>query len=322
MKLSSLMMGCGLLLATWSPANAQEQIRLADPTIVCFDNMYYMYGTEAKPQTGIPVLQSSDLKTWEIPADTMEGHALEGGKSAFGTWGFWAPQVLEHKGKYYMLYTANENIAIAKSDKPTGPFVQENVAPLKADTKQIDPFLFIDTDGKMYLYHVRLHEGNSIWVAEFKEDMSGIKKETLTQCITATESWEDTQSYPSAPIIEGPTVVKRGDIYYLFYSANHFCSIDYAVGYAISTSPLGPWKKPAGNPIINRKIIHQNGTGHGDLFQDAKGDWKYVFHAHANDAEVNPRHTQIIDLEFLPDKATKIDIVRVKPETLIAPVLQ
>ena len=65
--------------------------------------------------------------------------------------------------------------------------------------------------------------------------------------------------------MEGPTVVKLDDLYYLFYSANHFKNIDYAVGYATSTSPYGPWKKHANNPIIHRSIVHENGSGHGDI---------------------------------------------------------
>ena len=51
--------------------------------------------------------------------------------------------------------------------------------------------------------------------------------------------------------------------YYLFYSANHFMSRDYAVGYAVADSPLGPWHKPANNPIIHRSTVGENGSGHG-----------------------------------------------------------
>lgn len=43
-------------------------------------------------------------------------------------------------------------------------------------------------------------------------------------------------NYISNPIMEGPSVIKLKDTYYLFYSANHFMNIDYAVGYAIASS--------------------------------------------------------------------------------------
>lgn len=60
----------------------------------------------------------------------------------------------------------------------------------------------------------------------------------MTKCISVTDSWEKKQ----AKVAEGPSVLKRGDTYYLIYSANHYESKDYAVGYATSTSPKGPWK--------------------------------------------------------------------------------
>jgi len=300
----------------------QQHIYLADPTIVYFDGHYYMYGTEKKPQQGIPVLQSDDLKKWIIPPNVSDGRALKGGRSAYGTWGFWAPQVFRYNNKYYMIYTAEENIALAESDSPTGPFTQKEAVPLKADTRQIDPYLFFDDNGKIYLYHVRLNKGNTIWVAEFKEDMSGIKEETLTQCITATERWEDTQTFESAPIIEGPTVIKRKDIYYLFYSANHFQSTDYAVGYATSHSPFGPWKKAANNPIINKCNIGENGTGHGDLFRDAAGQWQYVFHVHCNDSVVNPRRVQCVGLKFSTDRPAEPEVVTIDKSTLYVPQMQ
>lgn len=300
---------------------AQTDIYLADPTIVMFDETYYMYGTEMKSQKGFPVLQSEDLLKWVTPSDAKNGYALEKGDQVYGEWGFWAPQIIKHNNTYYMLYTANENIAIAESSSPTGPFYQKEIKQLKADTRQIDPYLFFDNDGKMYLYHVRLNKGNTIWVAEFKEDFSGIKEETLTQCITATEDWEKTPRFKSPQIIEGPTVIKRNNLYYIFYSANDFQNIDYAVGYAVSESPLGPWKKADNNPIIDRNLIGENGTGHGDLFQDKKGNWKYVFHSHHNDSTVHPRRTLIVDLKFVNDKKAGYEKVSINKKKIYKPVI-
>ena len=92
-------------------------------------------------------------------------------------------------------------------------------------------------------------------------------------------------------------MVKIGKTYYLFYSANDFRNPDYAVGYATATSPLGPWKKH-GKPIITRRQIGENGTGHGDLFKDANGNWMYVFHTHNNRNQVGPRRTAVVQLNF------------------------
>ena len=88
-----------------------------------------------------------------------------------------------------------------------------------------------------------LIKGNYLWVAEFDIKKGSIKPETLKQCMDCTEPWEKTPNYKSAPVMEGPTVMKWDGVYYLFYSANHFMNIDYSVGYATASSPFGPWKK-------------------------------------------------------------------------------
>ena len=44
MKLINWMLvGCSLAMASCAPQKEQQQITFADPTIVCFDGMYYMY---------------------------------------------------------------------------------------------------------------------------------------------------------------------------------------------------------------------------------------------------------------------------------------
>ena len=65
-----------------------------------------------------------------------------------------------------MFYTVNEQVCVATSDSPEGPFVQDVKQPLFGSEKNIDPSLFIDSDGKAYLYFVRFTGGNVIWCAE------------------------------------------------------------------------------------------------------------------------------------------------------------
>ena len=179
----------------------EKPVYLADPTIFYDNSTYFLYGTAQNSEKGFPVLISKDLKKWyKDPKATNDSYALEKDKQTFGTKGFWAPQVFSYRNKYYMLYTANESIAIAESNTPDGPFTQEKVTAIPGTTKQIDPYLFVDDDGKKYLYHVRLGGGNKIYVAEFKDDFSGIKDETLKECISAEGGWENTNNVPAPPI--------------------------------------------------------------------------------------------------------------------------
>ncbi|GAB3527660.1 glycoside hydrolase family 43 protein [Pontibacter brevis] len=298
---------CLFLLALWlcacKPASqvqdvAQENfINLADPTVFYHGGTYYLYGTvEGNANQGFEVYTSKDLKLWEGPKGASNGFALAK-EDAYGTKGFWAPQVFYHQGRFYMAYTANENIAIAASSSPLGPFTQQVKQPLAAPVKQIDPFVFVDDDGKKYLYHVRLQEGNRIFVAEMTDNMTGIKEETLRECIAAEVPWENTAK-ADWPVAEGPTVLKHNNLYYMTYSANDFRNPDYAVGYATSSSPLGPWVKQETSPIISTKSIAEKGTGHGDFVKDKRGNLVYVFHTHHSDTAVAPRRTAIIKAEF------------------------
>ena len=289
-----------------------DQIYLADPTIFQHQGTYYLYGTKGDYRIkgqGFLVYSSKNLKDWEGPVGVSNGFALKKG-DAFGTKGFWAPQIFERDGKFVMAYTADEHIAIATSDSPLGPFVNKGKA-LEAPVRQIDPFIFYDDDGKVYLYHVRLQDGNRIFVAEMQPDLSAIKPETLTPCIEAEKgTWEDTAN-ADWRVSEGPTVIKNGDEYLLFYSTNDFRNPDYAVGFATSLSPLGPWKKSDQNPIISTKTINYKGTGHGDIFFDTKGEMNYVLHTHFSDDKVSPRKTGIIRLDFDP----KTNRFRVRPKS-------
>ncbi len=277
-----------------------DTIYLADPTIFFHDGIYYLYGTGGNTE-GFLVYESSDLKTWKGPVGANGGYALIKGQT-YGNKGFWAPQVFKSGKRFFMAYTANENIAIAESDHPRGPFKQQSFTTISGMGKQIDPFVFVDDDGKKYLYHVRLQNGNRLFIAEMKDDFSDIKAETLKECISATESWENTAN-SEWPVAEGPTVLKHNNLYYLFYSANDFRNVDYSVGYAVADNPYGPWKKFEGNPIISRNNIKKNGPGHGDFIKDKNGDWIYVFHTHRSDSVVAPRITGIVKGQFIEDSS-------------------
>ena len=292
----------------------EEQIAFADPTIVRHGANYYLTGTTNTIPQGFSMLVSKDLKNW-----TSTGPLLTEGPQVYGDKGFWAPQLYLNGKTWQLAYTANEQVAVAESSSLSGPFTQKQVKPVDASEKNIDPFIFTDDDGKTYLYHVRFNNGNYLWVAAYDKNTMSIDPSTLKQCLGNTEAWENTPDYPAAPIMEGPTVIKHKGKYYLFYSANHFMSRDYAVGYAVADSPMGPWHKPANNRIIHRSIVGENGSGHGDVFADKKGNLFYVYHVHNSNHAVSPRLTRIVPLHFIPSN-DGFDHVIVKKEEVIVPM--
>ncbi|WP_082915341.1 glycoside hydrolase family 43 protein [Arachidicoccus ginsenosidimutans] len=268
---------------------------MADPTIFYNNGKYYLYGTyDINNSQGIRAFVSDHLKIFKKSDSKL---VLRKGE-AYGTAGFWAPQIWRQGKIFYMAYVANEHIAIAKSSSLLGPFVS-NKQPLIADKKTIDPFVFTDDNGKKYLFHVEFNNGNKIYVAQLKDDFSGIIQSTDSLCLEAELPWEKEMDN----VVEGPTVIKHNGWYYLIYSANHFKSKHYAVGYAVSRSVYGPWQKSADNPILSINGTGKPGTGHGDIFFDGKGKMYYVFHTHNSDSTVGPRKTAIVSAHFEKDNS-------------------
>jgi beta-xylosidase len=287
-------------------ANANNPL-LADPTLFFHKGKYYLYGTVGhNSDNGFKAYSSVDKITWKD-----EGYVLRKGES-YGTKGFWAPQIFTYNGKFYMAYTANEHIAIASANSPLGPFTQKEQKPLDAPVRLIDPYIFFDKSGKLFLYHVRLQNGNRIFIAELDKTLSAIDTTTVKECINASLPWEDTQDV-QWKVAEGPTVILHEGLYYMIYSANDFRNPDYAIGYATAASPSGPWTKSHNSPIISRKNIGVNGTGHGDILMDTNGKIFYVFHVHASDNKVAPRRTAIVELQFR-NKSNATELIAL-PET-------
>ena len=258
---------------------------IADPYVLLYDGTYYAYGTSVG--NGFEVYTSDDLETWKRSSALALSE-----KDSYGDHNFWAPEVyyVEKEKKFYIFYSAEEHICVATSDSPYGPFVQDEQKPIREEGS-IDTSVFFDDDGKAYLYFVRFNDGNVIWVAELNDDLKSIKEETLTQCFAAEEPWE----LILPKVVEGPSVIKLDGIYYLMYSGNGYTSQDYAVGYATSDSPFGPWKKYENNPILH-KYKGLMGVGHGAPFVDKEGKMRYVFHAHKSNTEIHPRDAYFVDM--------------------------
>ncbi len=138
-------------------------VALGDPYVLRASNgRYYMYGTSEN--NGFRTYSSDDLVHWKDEGMVYTGAT----EKSWTVNSFWAPEVYERNGKYYMFFSANwkhnpgkeeENfrIGIAVSDSPTGPFSELHDKPV------FDPgypiidanVYFDDANGKAYLYYSR-----------------------------------------------------------------------------------------------------------------------------------------------------------------------
>src|SRR5690606_24733693 len=81
---------------------------------------------------------------------------------------------------------------------------------------------------------------------------------------------------------EGSVTFKKDGLYYMMYSANHFGGEHYAIGYATAANPLGPYKKAANNPVLQKntdKGVQVSGTGHNSITYSPDGKEMFcVYH--------------------------------------------
>lgn len=289
------------------PEPVASKVPLGDPFIMLYEGQYYAYGTLS--ENGIAVFVSDDLQNWSVPG----GLALKKEDVWADRW-FWAPEVYHVNGKFYMYYSADEHICVATSNSPLGPFTQEVQKTMIADEKCIDNSLFIDDDGKPYLFFDRFNDGLNIWVAELEENLMDIKPETMRKCINVSQEWE--KVWPR--VNEGSFVVKHNGVYYMTYSANSYESPFYGIGFATATSVTGPWTKYENNPIF-QKPGELVGVGHSAMFTDKAGKLRIVFHAHNSKTKIHPRHMYISTVSFENKDGREVMVI---DKNYVTPVLK
>lgn len=277
---------------------------IGDPFILKTNyGRYFCYATSAI-DTGFKAWSSDDLQNWK-----EEGLVYEKTEYSWGYTKFWAPEVLEYNGKYYMHYTAlwkknnSLRIGVAVSDNPLGPFKDIINSPMfDFDFAAIDGNVLIDEDGKKYLYFSRdcsenIFEGRNeshIYGIELNDDLISVKGQPL--CLTRPDSVWEMKPGRKNRWNEGPFVFKRNGLYYLMYSANCFADRWYAVGYATSTTPLGPFKKYEFNPVLESNCQEISGPGHNSVTVSPDGrDWLIVYHTHTDPAQGGGNRQLCID---------------------------
>ncbi len=251
-----------------------------DPFVLNANGTYYAYATNGSGKN-IQVAQSSDLVQWKTGHDAMP--ALPTWAKLGGSY-VWAPEVIARGDGYLMYYTARDKasdrqcVGVATGTTPDGFFKDTRSAPLVCqsdDGGTIDPSPFRDGD-KLYLYFK--NDGNCcnkptyLWVQELAPDGLSLVGQP-TQLIRNDALWE-------GHVVEAPTMVQHEGKYYLFYSANNYAGVEYAVGYATCASPIGPCTKAPENPILKSRMTLPLvvGPGHQAIVQVKDQTW-IVYHA-------------------------------------------
>jgi beta-xylosidase len=267
-----------------------------DPFILPYEGRFLAYATNAeRDQANVQMAVSSDLVNW---APLTTGGKLHDAMPVLPAWAergwTWAPEVIRQGERFLLYFTARETASgrqctgVAESTDPLGPFTSSAPEPLVCQRDlggTIDASPFRDADGKLYLYYKAdanaVGQPTDIFVQPLTADGTALFGEPVA-LLTNDLDWE-------AHVIESPTMVRQGEAYVLFYSANHFGwephqrLSPYAMGYATCTGPMGPCTDAPENPILysytDRKAGCLSGPGHQAVFE-VSGRQYIMFHAH------------------------------------------
>jgi beta-xylosidase len=287
------------------PVLAQD---FPDPFVLSHENGFLAYATNPRDgAVNIQMAHSTNLADWELIRDKDKPHDAMPVLPPWAIAGYtWAPEVIRTDKGYVLHFTARERksglqcLGAAFSTTPQGPFRSDAQEPLLCQRElggTIDSDPFRDADGQIYLYFK--NDGNnphfklptSIFVQRMSPDATHLTGEPIA-ILHNDANWEGN-------VVEAPTMVRYGDRYILFFSANYYgwersqALSPYAMGYAVCAGPMGPCTDAATNPILysyhDSRSGCLSGPGHQAVFT-AAGRPFIAFHAWGTTGDCRNAH--------------------------------
>ncbi len=220
-----------ILIMSAGDLSGQKQILPdfhADPSVHIWDGRIWIYpshdiaGSQYWDMTDWHCFSSDDLMNW-----TDHGIILSLDDIKWADKYAWAPDCMKHNDRYYFYFPADDQIGIAVSDSPAGPFKDALGRPLiernESSTRVIDPAVFIDDDSTVYLYFGQ----NALRVVRLKDDMMTFNGEIIPLEVTNFH--------------EGAWMHECNGLYYLTYASYKGDKVANLLEYSIGESPLGPF---------------------------------------------------------------------------------
>ena len=244
----------------------------ADPEGIIFDDEYWIFPTYSAPykeQIFLDAFSSPDLVNW-----TKHPRIIDNTEVTWVWQAMWAPAILKKDDKYFLFFGGNDiqsneeygGIGIGVSDKPGGPYKDYLGKPLIGKivngAQPIDQYVFKDKDGSYYIYYGGWRHCN---VAKLNDDFTGFipfEDGTIFKEVTP-------ENY-----VEGPFMFIHDDKYYFMWSEGGWTGPNYAVAYAISDSPFGPFERVG--RILQQDTTIANGAGHHSVIHEPKSDKYYI----------------------------------------------
>ncbi|MDY2589131.1 MAG: glycoside hydrolase family 43 protein [Agathobacter sp.] len=274
-------------------------IYTADPSAHVFNDKIYIYPSHDIPHDGEDNDNGDEYLMQDyhvLSMNSIESECIDNGEALHMDnvpWvsnQMWAPDAAYKNGKYYLVFPARDKdnifrLGIATSDRPEGPFVPESS--YIEGSYSIDPAVFVDDDGSVYVYNGGLWGGQlEKWqTGKFDPDGVGPKGDEPAIGPLCAKMSDDMLSFVDKPIhisildengepitagdeerryFEAPWVHKYNGVYYLSYSTG---TTHYIV-YATSDSPVGPftYRGRIMEPVIGWTTHHSIIEYHGKWY--------------------------------------------------------
>lgn len=253
-----------------------------DPTILREGEDYYMTHSPFYYSPGFLIWHSRDLEHWEPVCRAItewEGSAM-------------APDLVKHKGRYYIYYPAAGTNWVIWADQIQGPWSE----PIDLKVGGIDPGHIVDKNGNRYLY---LSEGKVVALSEDGLSVRGEVKKVY-------DGWPIPRHWKTEGMyLESPKLFFHEGYYYLVSAEGGTAgpATSHMVVMARSKNVLGPWENSPYNPLVHTYSVRDSwwSKGHGTLIDDVNGRWWVVYHAYANGYYTLGRQTLIEPVEWTSD---------------------
>lgn len=254
-----------------------------DPTICRVENKFYLVNSSFCYFPGLPIFESTDLVNWKQIGNIIDRRE----QADFGTsrlsGGMYAPTIRYHKGTFYVICTNVSGVGnfIITAKNPAGPWSNPIVLP---EVNGIDPDIFFDDNGKVYITHngpppnnISLHDGHrAIYMLEYNLETQKITSEPKLVINGGTDM-------SKKPVwIEGPHVIKKNGYYYMI-CAQGGTGYNHSEVVFRSKNIYGPYESYTNNPIMTQSHLDPNRknevsiTGHADFVELPSGEWWAVF---------------------------------------------
>ncbi len=219
---------------------------------------FYLISTTMHLMPGGPIMKSKDLVHWEPVnyvfdklKDTPKYDLNEG--TVYGR-GQWASSIRYHKGKYYVLFSPNDNPYKAYIYTTTNPAGKWEV--LSRTQHFHDASLFFDDDDRVYVF------SGTGSLKELKSDLSDVKPDGVNMKIFDRDSEE-------TGLLEGSQVIKHNGKYYLLMISWPNGKPRRQVCYR-ADKITGPYEKKV---ILQDNFAGFPYVGQGCIIDDEKGNW-------------------------------------------------